>query len=455
MTTTYRYTKTTGQGYRAATDHQGAHGIAYPAVPALQKKSMEDEELQMKREGPVNDDPGLKHETGVMGAAVFNVVPSASHPQENVGVLGPKVSSPLRQYKAHHYRSNNVEQSVVQRERNGDLSNSAVYQRMLFPAARVGLPADLDTANFVIAEQQLNQMADANLQAELRHVKNELEKNGAKSGLLEGKTNDEKLLNITNKLLKEGPNVPEKEAMGFFEGRTAKAAVEDQPDVDPGLLAAINIWVVGDPQTGIVWSALGNHLRGKINIAGYRDFGIQSYLLLSPPQQQHFDLASPTEPGLTMAYVALAQAAFNRAAQDLGTGLGHLPDFVGTSYRQSSLDNISVFNGKIATNDLIMDETFWSTSILRGAGGAAGNWDSIGSTAHPIAYFVIAGTTGKYIAKYAKTEGEQEVLFRDRVVFRVDRIVNLKNATFFVYLTEVAPPPGGTVIKNPFTGDPY
>lgn len=420
---------------------------------------MEDEEpLQVKPARieagvPLTDDVGLENEADVMSAKSLNVAQLVL--QETASALAPCVNSSVMQYKIHNYGGDHGESSVVQREKNSGMPSGAVYQRMIFPSARIGLPADLDTANLVVAEQQLNQMADANLQAELNHVKRELAENGTTSGLLEGKTNDEKLLKITKKLLADGPNVPEKEAMGFFEKRTAKAAVGGQPDVDPALVAAINIWVVGNPQTGVVWSALGNHLRGKIDISGYRDFGIQSYMLLAPPQQLIFDNANPTEPGLTMAYVALAKAAFTVAAQHLRAGLGNLPDFGGTSYRQSNLADNTVFNGKVATNDLIMDKTFWSTSILRGAGGAAGNWDSIGSIDHPIVYFVITGTTGKYIAKYAQTEGEQEVLFNDRVVFNVDRIVNLKNATFFVYLTEVPPPPGGTVIKNPFTGDPY
>jgi len=331
----------------------------------------------------------------------------------------------------------------------------SVSQRMIFTAARVGLAADIDTNNLAVSEQQLRQLMDSYNIAELKHIQKKLKDNGVKSGLLKSNTNDERLLTVVNGLLRNGPSVPEKSPMGFFEKRTANQANEGQPDVNEAWRADINVWVVGDPQRGIVWGAIANHLRGLIDIGGYRVFGVQCYLLLNDMQRGVIDALS--EPDLTMAYVQLAHNAFGDACQNLNAGLGHIPDFNGTSYRQASLADGTVYNGKISQGDVIMDKAYWSTSILRGAGGAAGSWTDIGTVDNPIAYYVIQGTTGKYIAKYAQTEGEREVLFQNRVTFRVTRIVNLKNRTFFVYVSEIAPPPplAGIPIKDPYTGKVY
>jgi len=45
------------------------------------------------------------------------------------------------------------------------------------------------------------------------------------------------------------------------------------------------------------------------------------------------------------------------------------------------------------------------------------------------------------------------VLFEDRVIFRVTKIANFRNETFFVHVTEVqAATIGAAVPKNPYTG---
>lgn len=351
-------------------------------------------------------------------------------------------------------RSPQVQDIKIQSFGSGS-SNRSICQRLVIGAARIGLPANIDTTNYDTALQQVKQLRDENKLAELSHIKQQLTKHGTTSGWFESATNDEKLLKIVNKLLSDGPmDIPEMNAMGYFDKKTAKKAVEDRQDVDETLRDQINIWVIGDKQRGIVWGAIGNHLRGSIDLKGYRELGDQCYLLLTPLQQQAID--NTPEPDQTLLLVNLAQQAFDDAIHELRQGLGALPDFDGKSYRQAGLLDNTVFNGKIGKNDYIMDKAFWSTSLFRGAGGAAGTWTDIGSTENPIVYFIIEGETGKYIAKYAKTEGEQEVLFRDRTVFQVTRIVNMRNATFFVYVTEVdATTLINPTIKNPFTGATY
>ena len=399
-----------GQGQERHLPHEAWHVVQ-------QKQGRVQPTLQMKGSVVVNDDKELEREADAMG-------------QKAIQIPENKIRDKL--------------------QINHKIAPANIYQRVIIPALTIGLAADFDSTNLVVAENQLNRLIDENKKAELRHIERELTTNGIKSGRFESKTNDEKLLDITKSLLENGPEFPDKKPMGYFEKRTATAAVADQPAVDPALSQGINIWVIGDKQRGIVWGAIGNHLRGRIDLLGYRDLGLQCSMLLPAGQQAVIDVM--VEPDKTLEYVRLARQAFDAAILDLTNSLGQLPDFNGTSYRESGLENNTVYNGRIGVADIIMDEAFWSTSIFRGAGGGAGNWTNMGTIQKPSAFFIIAGTSGKYISKYAATAGEQEVLFTGRTAFQVTRIVNLKNITFFIYVSEVPPPAPGTPIKNYYNG---
>lgn len=391
--------------------------------------------MQMKGGVAVNDDVRLEAEADVMGARAMELGTVQMGKNGNAGT--PTLSPSI------------IPSTTLQSKQN----SNTVYQRLIIPAARVGLAANINTANLAVSEQQVNDLMDKYRIPELKHIQRELTENGVVSGLFEGKTNDERLLSIVNGLLKNGPSLADQNPMGYFDKRTASAAVANEPDIDENLRQAINLWVVGDPQRGIVWGAIGNHLRGKINVSGYRDLGVQCSLLLPPDEEAVIDQLM--EPAKTQAYVQLSRNAFTVACNELRGALGQLPDFNGKSYRQSGVASAAVYGSLISTGDIIMDKAFWSTSIFRGAGGAAGTWTDVGTAEHPIAYYIINGTSGKYIAKYARTEGEREVLFSDNTTFQVDRIVNLKNKTFFVYVSEVPHPGIGTPIKNPFNGAVY
>ena len=173
-------------------------------------------------------------------------------------------------------------------------------QRLVIGAAKLGLPATFDTTNLAVAEQQLRTLAGENRIAELRRVEEQLRRRGATSSLLEPAANDERLLKLTLNLIENGPDVPDKNPMGFWEKRTAAEQVADQPDADPARRDQINIWVVGDRAKGIVWGAIGNHLRGKMDLRHYRELGVQCSLLLPAPQQ--IPMNALHEPQLTMTY---------------------------------------------------------------------------------------------------------------------------------------------------------
>lgn len=379
---------------------------------------------QMKGGVGVNDDAGLEREADVMGEKAL-----ATADRAPAALAGPP--------PAFTGATDGIAQRLV--------INAAVAPKMLADV--------LDTNNLAVSEQLLLDIADAGRVGALHDIRQILRNQGVRSGMFQAKTNDERLLDLVTSLFEKGPQVDELEPMGFFEKRRAVGAVAGLGGVNPALVAAINIWVVGAPATGIGWRALGNHMRGMLGVADYREFGTMVALQLSAPAQ--LLLNQTTEPDLTMAYVQMGQAALDVAQQTLANGLGQLPDFDGTSYRKSTLANQDVFSQHIHVGDHIRDEAFWSTSIFRGGGAAAAGWGDMGTQQHPVAYFVIQGQTGKYIQPYSQIQGEQEVLFQDRTTFQVERIVNFNRITYFVYIRETAAPALGTPVFNPFNGQQY
>lgn len=129
-----------------------------------------------------------------------------------------------------------------------------------------------------------------------------------------------------------------------------------------------------------------------------------------------------------------------------------LPNYEGISYRQAGVKDGSVYGSKINTGDYIMDKSFWSTSALK-LDGSAGKWGSDGRKDKPKVYFIITGSTGKYINKYAQLEeGQHEVLFKNETIFKVGKIANYKKETFFVHVKEVD---RNDLNKNDDIKDPY
>ena len=380
---------------------------------------------QMKGSVEINDDVGLEREADVMGAKAL----TTSDRSPAAPMVEP---SPL---------SAGAMEGIAQRI----VINAAAAPKMLADV--------IDTTNLAASEQLLRDIADAGRIGALHDIRQILQHQGVRSGMLEPKTNDEILLDLVTDLFEDGPRVDDREPMGFLEKRRAVGAVDGLGGVDPALVAAINIWVVGAPATGIGWSALGNHMRGMIDAAGYRQFGVMVSLQLPAPAQVL--LNQMPQPGLDLAYEQMGQAALDAAQQTLTNGLGQLPDFNGTSYRRSALANQDVFSQHIHVGDHIRDEAFWSTSIFRGGGAAAAGWGDMGTQQHPVAYFVIHGQTGKYIQPYSQIQGEQEVLFQPQATFQVERIVNFNRITYFVYLQETPAPGLGTPVFNPFNGQQY
>jgi hypothetical protein len=230
------------------------------------------------------------------------------------------------------------------------------------------------------------------------------------------------------------------------------AAMLGLPDADPEIQRRLNMWVVGDPNRGINWAMIGGHLRGRLDAQAYELIGYQIHVIDNRARVGRGEAEDP-EPSAAEQAIG-GTAALNAVRDDIRAALDDLPNFVGRSYRISGIANAGVYSGQIKEGDLIKDTTFWSTSLVRGSSGAAGAWGADGTAEKPKAYFIIDGATGKYIAKYSQVKGEQEVLFKDNTVFKVNRVVNDKSSstTFFVYISQVTAATGALQIKNPYDG---
>ncbi|MGH9130056.1 MAG: hypothetical protein ACRDY2_14130 [Acidimicrobiales bacterium] len=211
----------------------------------------------------------------------------------------------------------------------------------------------------------------------------------------------------------------------------------------------LRMWVTGDPTRGLNWKVLAKHLRGLLPQKEYEDIGTLHYML---EDRDNVTNLVDTIPSGTK--VQAARGLLDMMKTDVEGALDALPPHDGISYRQYSPANSSVYGGAINVGDYLRDAAFSATSALR-ISGSAGEWGQDGSTDHPKVYFIITGSSGRYISKYAQQEeGQHEVLFMDSVTFKVTKIANFRLETFFVHLAEVAAAslPLGQVIKNPYDG---
>ena len=68
-------------------------------------------------------------------------------------------------------------------------------------------------------------------------------------------------------------------------------------------------------------------------------------------------------------------------------------------------------------------------------------------------YYIVNGSTGVFLPRYTNKEtGVREVLYREKTIFRVAKITNYADLTFFVWVDEVDP---GTLGLNPQTKNPW
>ncbi|MFM2375840.1 MAG: hypothetical protein RLZZ165_937 [Bacteroidota bacterium] len=381
--------------------------------------------MQMKGGLPINDDVGLEREADVMGDKALRMKGS-----EQADTSSKRTSASLQQLKG-----SGSPYSVSS-------SHEASIQRLMIPQQEFdGLTGDLDTTDLVGAKAQIDRLSD----------KGRLDQLKALGAMLSTKKRDHAnhpmLVKYIRERVTQGPRVPEKSSMGSSERRRVKRSIT-AGRVDPQVAAGLDMWVRGDSQRGIGWSVIGKHLRGRL---GREDYIMIGYIALT--KNGTYVDGVTTEDQQVLA----GRTTLDDMKTDIRGALDALPDFDKTSYRIATCQSPAVYTTTISEGDYIKDTTFWSTSAVRGGEAGATGWGVDGTAEIPKVYYIISGSSGKYIAKYSAIEGEQEVMFKDSVVFQVDRIASFRGLSFFVYLTEVNPTtlPVGTVMKNPWSGATY
>jgi len=317
---------------------------------------------------------------------------------------------------------------------------SPIQRLTIAQADFTALTTDLDTTDLVASKAQIDLLSDKNELVTLEGLQKLLNLKRKEH------SNNSKLASYITERITSGPNIDDKDPMSYLQKKWATWGIGSD-DIDPTVKNGLDMWTKGDSDRGISWSVIGQHLRGRLSREDYIMIG---YIALNKAGTWTDDKTEDEQ-------IQAATLSLNAIKGDINGALDLLPDFEQTSYRIATCQSPAVYTTTITEGDHIKDTTFWSTSAVRGASGAASGWGEDGTIAVPKVYYIIAGATGKYIAKYSDLPAEQEVMFKDSVVFQVDRIANFRNVSFFVYLTEVdgtALPPN-TPLKNPWTGATY
>jgi len=334
---------------------------------------------------------------------------------------------------------------VVANAARGGMAGTGTIQRKTIRQQSVPeLSADMDTDNLEAAKALIEELDNGGQRKALAELYRHLGEATVVSPVSE---NDKALKKIIyDKLNATTASVPENKPSGFLDSLKIKAAHALDDISDTTVRDGLRMWVSGDITRGISWNMIGKHLRGTLDDNSYKGIGYMHYDKNPSEIPQGVVVDDP------MA-IQKARQVLNAARNDINGALDALPAHTSPSYRQMTVAGTNVYGGNIKVGNYIRDASFLSTSALR-ISGSAGNWGDDGTDTHPKAYFIINGTTGKYISKHAaQEEGQHEVLFKGNTVFQITKIANFRT-TFFVHVREVDPATLGQnpTIKNPYSG---
>jgi hypothetical protein len=334
--------------------------------------------------------------------------------------------------------------------------------RAIIPSAGIdGLFGNLDTSNLDASKAQIDQMWNGGKRKGLAELYIKLRK----APVYAHHSNNEALQTYVKRYLdKKREDDPLAGNSGFWEhksfdffndpadetGITQMPGQAEQLPAHPTLLQtsalAVRSWQIGDIVDGVSWSTLGKHLTGRLSQQNYVDLGdgiLARRDLLNGTNLQ----ATSTNPQKEQ----VARASCQRVSQEIRVGLGNLPVTPGVSYRAATAA-VGVYGSSINVGDLVKDMSFWSTAGLR-QGHTGSDFGSDGTLQAPKVYYVINGSTGVFLPKFTNKEvGVREALYKDQTIFRVSKITNYADRTFFVWVDEVDP---ATLAPNPVTRNPW
>jgi len=335
-------------------------------------------------------------------------------------------------------------------------------QRTIIPAAGIaGLVGNLDTANLDASKAQIDAMWNGGKRKGLADLYAAL---GQASATDTHPANNQALrTHIDTYLHKRREDDPLAGDSPFYErwafdyahaaaDETGITQIPGQAEVLPNpatqlqtAALAVRGWQIGDIADGVSWSTLGRHLQGRMSPKEYFDLGDD----ILAWRHAH-GVAAPAMAAAGMKAL-LAQQACRRVSQAIGAGLDFLPKCQGESYRAATAAR-GVYGTTIDVGDLIKDRAFWSTAGLR-MGHRNASFGSEGTLDAPKVYYIINGSTGVFLPRYTNKEvGVREILYKNETIFRVRKITNYLDRTFFVWVDEVDP---ATLAPNPVTKNPW
>lgn len=196
----------------------------------------------------------------------------------------------------------------------------------------------------------------------------------------------------------------------------------------------------------ISYLVIGNHLRNIYEESDYIDTGQSIYMRLPEDNKPHINENEEK------IYFDLAFNKYEQICNKLSTELAALPNYEGICYRYCEGNDIQAYANNIKVNDFVMDNSFISSSIYKGAGGW-NKWGFEGTESFRVGFFIIKSKTGKYIGEISAATNEKEILFDKRSIFEVLEIINISNNTFYIYLEETSKDRQIQQVKNIFTGE--
>ncbi len=373
--------------------------------------------------------------------------------------------SPAGQQLLAHELAHVVQQGAAERTAAGPALGAVprgVLQRAVIPSVGIdGLAGNLDTSHVNASRAQIDQMWNggkrrglAALWLALRNAPaDQYQENNEKlrdyiNGYLGRQRGDDPMAGnsgVFEQVAFDWRNVP-----GDETGITQAPGQGEQLPVPQtplqGYALAVRSWQIGDIVDRVSWSTLAAHLQGRLAQRDYVRLGDEILAFRDAKNrtdEQHQRNDAEKE--------QIARASCVRVSQEIRVGLNNLPTKPGVSYRAATAA-VGVYGTAINVGDLIRDRAFWSTAGLRQSHLNI-DFGSEGTLQVPKVYYIVNGRTGVFLPRYTNREvGVREVLYRDQTIFRVTKITNYADRTFFVWVDEVDP---ATLVGNPQTRNPW
>jgi len=195
----------------------------------------------------------------------------------------------------------------------------ATIQRVVIPHATIpGLTANLDTTQLDAAKALINILQDSGKRNSIAQLYSEIRE----ADRAEDTANNKELMRFLNaKLELTASSAPENAQSGSGEQWALWWKYWSQTATNPVVQNGLRMWISGDPQRGINWNMIGQHLRGRLAANDYQAIGAMHHLLTD--QRNNTNLA--------VTYLPLQQQQagaqlLDDARADIRGALNALPD---------------------------------------------------------------------------------------------------------------------------------